>query len=65
MTNLAGGHELIIMIELLPSLGDQMEQVRPIDGDLTVEHRKLKLAPHDVGDVQWLRLRETRLLTEK
>ena len=48
MTNPAWGLKLIFGMELLPSLGDQVKQVRPIDGDLTVEHRKLKLAPHDM-----------------
>ena len=48
MINPAWSFKLIIGKELLPSLGDQVKQVRPIDGDLTVEHGELKLTPHDM-----------------
>ena len=48
MTDLAWSFKLIIGKVLLPSLGDQVKQVRPIDGDLMVEHGELKLTPHDM-----------------
>ena len=48
MTNPAWSFKLLIGKELLPSLGDQVKEIRPIDGDLMVEHGKLKLTPHDM-----------------
>ena len=48
MTNPTWSFKLIIGKELLPSLGDQVKQVRPIYGDLTVEHDELKITPHDM-----------------
>ena len=65
MTNPGRGKKLIIGKELLPSPRDQQKQVRSIDGNLMGEHRKPKLAPHDVRDIKWLSLRETSLLTNE
>ena len=48
MTNPPWSFKLILGKQPLPSRGDQVEQVRPVDGDLTVEHGELKLTPHDM-----------------
>jgi hypothetical protein len=50
---------------LLPSLLNQEEQVGSIDGDLTVEHSRLKLTPHDVRNIKWFRYLKPPLLTKE
>ena len=57
--------KLFIQKELLPSLLDQEVQKGSIDGNLTMEHSRLKLTPHDVRDIKWSRLLKTRILTNK